>query len=173
MARADLLKKLFSSFKQEDKDSFYKVASEIIEDERKKNHGILADDLRMILNGNYQPKRSMSSFSSNTPKDNDKEIPLVEVIYPEKYFSDLIITDEKTMQLDQIIKEFNNWDVLMSNGVFPTRRVLFYGPPGCGKTLAAHAIAGEIGIPMLYVRFDALISSYLGETAGNIRKVFF
>src|SRR5699024_9837282 len=89
MARADLLKKLFSSFKQEDKDSFYKVASEIIEDERKKNHGILADDLRMILNGNYQPKRSMSSFSSNTPKDNDKEIPLVEVIYPEKYFSDL------------------------------------------------------------------------------------
>ena len=172
MARADLLKKLFSSFKQEDRDSFYKVASEIIEDERKKNHGILADDLRMILNGNYQPKRSMSSFSSNTPKDNDKEIPLVEVIYPEKYFSDLIITDEKTMQLDQIIKEFNNWDVLMSNGVFPTRRVLLYGPPGCGKTLAAHAIAGEIGIPMLYVRFDALISSYLGETAGNIRKVF-
>ena len=104
MARADLLKKLFSSFKQEDRDSFYKVASEIIEDERKKNHGILADDLKMILNGNYQPKRSMSSFSSNTPKDNDKEIPLVEVIYPEKYFSDLIITDEKTMQLDQIIK---------------------------------------------------------------------
>ena len=108
MARADLLKKLFSSFKQEDKDSFYKVASEIIEDERKKNHGILADDLRMILNGNYQPKRSMSSFSSNTPKDSDKEIPLVEVIYPEKYFSDLIITDEKTMQLDQIIKEFQD-----------------------------------------------------------------
>lgn len=172
MARADLLKKLFSSFKQEDKDTFYKIASEIIEDERKKNHGILADDLRMILNGNYQPKRPMSSFSSNTPKDNDKEIPLVEVIYPEKYFSDLIITSEKTAQLEQIIKEFNNWDVLTSNGVYPTRRVLFYGPPGCGKTLAAQAISAEIGIPMLYVRFDALISSYLGETASNIRKVF-
>ena len=149
MARADLLKKLFSSFKQEDKDTFYKIASEIIEDERKKNHGILADDLRMILNGNYQPKRPMSSFSTNTPKDNDKEIPLVEVI-----------------------KEFNNWDVLTSNGVYPIRRVLFYGPPGCGKTLAAQAISAEIGIPMLYVRFDALISSYLGETASNIRKVF-
>ncbi|MCB6200999.1 AAA family ATPase [Extibacter muris] len=172
MARADLLKKLFSSFKQEDKDTFYKIAFEIIEDERKKNHGILADDLRMILNGNYQPKRPMSSFSSNPPKDNDKEIPLVEVMYPEKYFSDLIITSEKTAQLEQIIKEFNNWDVLTSNGVYPTRRVLFYGPPGCGKTLAAQAISAEIGIPMLYVRFDALISSYLGETASNIRKVF-
>ena len=43
MARADLLKKLFSSFKNNDRELFYKIASEIIEDERKKNHGILAD----------------------------------------------------------------------------------------------------------------------------------
>jgi SpoVK/Ycf46/Vps4 family AAA+-type ATPase len=84
----------------------------------------------------------------------------------------LITTNEKLDQLEQIIKEFNNWDVLVSNGVYPTRRVLFYGPPGCGKTLAAQALAAEIGIPMLYVRFDSIISSYLGETASNIRKVF-
>ena len=90
MARADLLKKLFSSFKQDDRELFYKIASEIIEDERKKNHGILADDLKLILNGTYQTQRNMSSFSLNTPKDSDKDAPLVEVIYPEKYFSDLI-----------------------------------------------------------------------------------
>ena len=171
MARADLLKKLFSSFRQDDKEMFYTVASEIIEDERKKNHGILADDLKLILNGNYQTKKT-NMLSSNTPKDNDKDMPLVEVMYPEKYFSDLIVSEDRIAQLEQIIKEFNNWDVLVSNGVFPTRRALFYGPPGCGKTLSAQALAGEIGIPMLYVRFDALISSYLGETASNIRKVF-
>jgi AAA+ superfamily predicted ATPase len=38
--------------------------------------------------------------------------------------------------------------------------------------MTAGAIAAEIGLPMLYIRFDAIISSYLGETAGNIRKVF-
>ncbi|MDD3140864.1 MAG: AAA family ATPase [Lachnospiraceae bacterium] len=171
MARADLLKKLFSSYKQNDTEMFYSVASEIIEDEKKKNHGILADDLKLILNGKYQGKKP-DILSFGTPKDKDKDMPLIEVLYPEKYFSDLIVTDDKIQQLEQIIKEFNNWDVLVSNGVFPTRRVLFYGPPGCGKTLAAQALAGEIGIPMLYVRFDALISSYLGETASNIRKVF-
>lgn len=171
MARADLLKKLFSSYKQDDKEMFYTVASEIIEDEKKKNHGILADDLKLILNGNYQMKRP-NTLSSGTPKDKDKDMPLVEVLYPEKYFSDLIVTQDRIEQLEQIIREFNNWEVLVSNGVFPTRRALFYGPPGCGKTLAAQALAGEIGIPMLYVRFDALISSYLGETASNIRKVF-
>lgn len=171
MAKADLLKKLFSSFKQDNKEMFYAVASEIIEDEKKKNHGILADDLKLILNGNYQ-KKSINTLSANTPRDKDKDMPLIEVMYPEKYFSDLILSENRIIQLEQIIKEFNNWEVLVSNGVFPTRRALFYGPPGCGKTLAAQALAGEIGIPMLYVRFDTLISSYLGETASNISKVF-
>ncbi|HBK68744.1 MAG TPA: AAA family ATPase [Firmicutes bacterium] len=171
MARADLLKKLFSSFKQDDKEMFYTVATEIIEDEKKKNHGILANDLKLILNGNYQMKKT-NTLSPSTPKDKDRDMSLVEIMYPEKYFSDLIVSEEKIDQLEQIIKEFNNWDVLVSNGVFPIRRALFYGPPGCGKTLSAQALAGELGIPMLYVRFDALISSYLGETASNIRKIF-
>jgi len=171
MARADLLKKLFSSFKQDDKEMFYTVATEIIEDEKKKNHGILANDLKLILNGNYQMKKT-NTLSSSAPKDKDRDMSLVEIMYPEKYFSDLIVSEEKIDQLEQIIKEFNNWDVLVSNGVFPIRRALFYGPPGCGKTLSAQALAGELGIPMLYVRFDALISSYLGETASNIRKIF-
>lgn len=171
MARADLLKKLFSSFKQDDKETFYKIALEIIEDEKKKNHGILANDLKLILNGSNQIKKT-NILTSNTPKDKDKDMYLAEIIYPEKFFSDLVVSYDRICQLEQIIKEFNNWDVLVSNGVFPIRRTLFYGPPGCGKTLAAQAIAGEIGIPMLYVRFDALISSYLGETASNIRKVF-
>ena len=169
MARADLLKKLFSSFKQDDKEMFYSIAYEIIEDERKKNHGLLADDLKLILNGSNQIKRTnMASYS--TPKDKDKDMPLVEVIYPEKYFSDLIVSEDRIEQLEQIIREFNNWDVLVSNGVFPIRRALFYGPPGCGKTLAAQALAGEIGIPMLYVRFDALISSYLGKRQVILEK---
>lgn len=173
MARADLLKKLFSSFKHDDRVAFYETANEIIEDEIKKNHLILADDLKTILyNGGVPTTGSPNTFATRTPKDADKDVSLVEIIYPEKYFSDLVTTKERLGQLEQVVKEFYNWDVLASNGVFPTRRVLFYGPPGCGKTLAAQALSSEIGIPMLYVRFDALISSYLGETASNIRKVF-
>jgi SpoVK/Ycf46/Vps4 family AAA+-type ATPase len=49
---------------------------------------------------------------------------------------------------------------------------LFFGPPGCGKTITARALAGELGLPLLYVRFDSLISSYLGQTAANLRKLF-
>jgi len=173
MARADLLKKLFSSFKIDDREAFLKVANEIIEDERKKNHGILADDLKMIIsNGSSQTKRSLSTYSAAASKDKEREAALFEIIYPEKYFDDIVTTSHMLHQIKQIIKEFSNWEILLSNGVYPTRRILFYGPPGCGKTLTAQAIASEIGLPLLYVRFDAVISSYLGETASNIRRVF-
>ncbi len=173
MARADLIKKLFSSFKTEDQEAFLKVANEIIEDERKKNHGILADELKMIIsNGTTFPKKGLSTFSVSSANDKFRDAQLFEIIYPEKTLSDVVLTIENRQEIEQVIREFSNWDVLMSNGVYPTRRVLFYGPPGCGKTLTANAIASEIGLPLLYVRFDAIISSYLGETASNIRKVF-
>ena len=173
MARADLLKKLFTSHKAGDNDAFMKIAQDIIEDERKKNHGILADELKLILSSSsVQPKRSMSTYSATVSRDKEDGSDLFEIIYPEKYLSDLITSENMRQELGRIITEFQNWDILVSNGVTPTRRILFYGAPGCGKTLTAQAIASEIGLPMIYVRFDAVISSYLGETASNLRKIF-
>jgi len=173
MARADLLKKLFSNYKAGDRDAFIKVANEIIEDERKKNHGMLAEELRMIINnGTAFPKKDLFAYSVSTINGKERDSALFEIIHPDKMLSDVVIAQENRQQIEYVIREFLNWDVLMSNGVYPTRRVLFYGPPGCGKTLSARAIASEIGLPLLYVRFDAVVSSYLGETASNIRKVF-
>jgi AAA+ superfamily predicted ATPase len=54
----------------------------------------------------------------------------------------------------------------------PAQRLLFCGPPGCGKTLAAEVIAHALSMPLILVRLDSVISSFLGETAANLRKVF-
>jgi AAA+ superfamily predicted ATPase len=173
MARSDLIKKLFSNFKTNDREACLKTANEIIENERKKNHIVLADELRMIISNSstFAPK-GVSMLSTQGTKGKEHEAPLFEIIYPDKTLADIVLTTANREKIDGVIREFSNWDVLLSNGVYPTRRVLFYGPPGCGKTMTAGAIAAEIGLPLLYVRFDAIISSYLGETAGNIRKVF-
>ena len=173
MARADLLKKLFSSFNNDDRELFIKTAHEIIADERKKNHSILADDLEMVLNGaKKQYRSSMPTMKTVVAQNTDKEARLVEIVYPDKYLDDVILPQEKVLQLEEVIREFQNWDILISNGVAPINKLLFYGPPGCGKTVCASILAAEIGIPLMYVRFDALVSSYLGETTSNIRKVF-
>lgn len=54
----------------------------------------------------------------------------------------------------------------------PKKKLLFCGAPGCGKTICAEAVANILDLPILYTCFDGLISSYLGETSSNIRKVF-
>lgn len=174
MARADQLKKLFSSFSFGDRELFIKTANEIIADERNKGHGLFASSLERALKSADVARESslceMKSLTSSRNEDDDGS--LVEIVFPDKYFEDIVLPEEKLQQLKSVVKEFQNWDVLISNGVAPVSRLLFYGPPGCGKTLSAHALAAEIGVPLMYVRFDALISSYLGKTAGNIRKVF-
>jgi SpoVK/Ycf46/Vps4 family AAA+-type ATPase len=57
-------------------------------------------------------------------------------------------------------------------GLRPRKTILLYGPPGCGKSLGAKRLAWKTGLPLMKVRFDALISSYFGESAANLRTIF-
>lgn len=57
-------------------------------------------------------------------------------------------------------------------GVAGPLQAVVLRPPGCGKTLCAEIFAGELGLPLYIVKLDRLISSYLGETASNVRKIF-
>ncbi|MDE2815634.1 MAG: ATP-binding protein, partial [Chloroflexota bacterium] len=88
------------------------------------------------------------------------------------FFQDLVLDVETQDLLFKVMREFVEWDVLEENGLRPSHKLLFCGPPGCGKTATAETIAGELGLPLIYVRFDSVVSSLLGETATNLRKVF-
>lgn len=175
MARADLLKKLFETYQRRDDAAFRSVANEIIEEERKKQHPVLANELRRILsNGvrSLQEARGLSSSFDPVPMDSDRRTPLLAIRTPDRYFNDLVLDEVTRGVLDRVMVEVRGWEILEANGLTPTRRLLFCGPSGCGKTVCAEAVAAELGIPMLYVRFDSVVSSLLGETAANIRKVF-
>jgi SpoVK/Ycf46/Vps4 family AAA+-type ATPase len=74
--------------------------------------------------------------------------------------------------IEEVILEQDRDEVLRSHGLRPKSKLLFCGPPGCGKTLTAEVIAGELRLELVVIRFDAVVSSYLGETAANLRKVF-
>ena len=58
------------------------------------------------------------------------------------------------------------------HGLNVRSRLLFCGPPGCGKSITAEAFANELNLNLLIVRLDSVVSSFLGETASNLRSVF-
>ena len=63
-------------------------------------------------------------------------------------------------------------DVLRAHGIEPRHRILLYGPPGNGKTSLAECLSFELALPLFIVRYDMVVTSYLGETAKRLRRLF-
>lgn len=78
---------------------------------------------------------------------------------------------EVKSSLDQILSERRHDEELFKQGLSPTRSIIFTGPPGVGKTLAARWIARELHRPLLTLDLSAVMSSFLGRTGANIRHV--
>jgi SpoVK/Ycf46/Vps4 family AAA+-type ATPase len=173
MARSDLLKKLFRSYKGRNDPAFLDAAREIIDDERKKQHVSLANELQRILdNGTVPASTDRLLGFEPLPKDTDRGAPLLEIRQPDRYLKDLVLAGAQEAILAHVMDEFRQWEVLEAHSLRPGHKLLFCGPPGCGKTATAEALSRELGVPLLVVRFDAVVSSLLGETAANLRKVF-
>lgn len=75
-------------------------------------------------------------------------------------------------QLEEVALEWRLHEQLDDAGMSRRRKLLFVGPPGCGKTLTARALGNLTGLPVLVVRFDAIVGAYLGQTAAQLREVF-
>ncbi len=170
---SELLIKLFEAFTKKDDELFYKIAWDVTEDEKRKKHHLLAEQLKRILTENSVTlHKGYSQQVPPIPRDNEKGFRLLDV---KKFFldwDDVVLAKETEEILRQIVKELEEEDVLATYGLKPKQKILFYGPPGTGKTLTAKVMSSIIGYPLVYVRFESVISSYLGETASNLRKIF-
>ena len=175
----DTVRKLLLAHFQGDEAGFRSAAWDVVKHERQLNHSVLANDLERILNeANGSPKSAkaffatLSSANGNMPKDKDKNASLVELTEPTREFEDLVLAAPLCQSINRLLRERRSSELLRSHGVNPIQKLLFCGPPGCGKTAAAEALAHALYLPLATVRFDAVVSSYLGETAANLRKVF-
>jgi SpoVK/Ycf46/Vps4 family AAA+-type ATPase len=174
MTTSELIKQLFLSYSNQDNESFELAAREYIEREKRKKHNIVAKDLEKALYNTGDMLISQKRFKNNIPipRDTEKGFPLLEIQHFEKSFDHLIISKETKDQLEQVIREFKDSDILATYNLQYKKKILLCGKPGTGKTFSAQIMSSVLNIPLIYIRFDAIISSYLGETAGNLRKVF-
>jgi len=174
MANGDLLRQIFRSYFMRDDTAFRLAAETIINEERNKNHRLLADDLERILINSVGRVNEKHIVSNNydIPKDRERGFPLFEISGYVYDWERLVLPPKTLETLKQIVLEYRKRDLLALGGLKPKQKILFYGPPGCGKTIAAKVLSGVMGYPLITVRFDAIVSSLLGETASNLRRVF-
>lgn len=167
MARSDLLISLIKAGAEGNKERFRKTVDALVTEERAKQHNTLADRIVRAASSTQQQRPSL--FSGKPHSDNSD---LVYEVRPEKSLADMILPEQARAACSELIEEQHRCDLLRSHCMEPRHRILLAGPPGNGKTSLAEAIAEGLMLPLHVVRYEGLISSYLGETAQKIQMLF-
>lgn len=108
----------------------------------------------------------------NAPLDLDSRLQIVEVIPPAGSVTNIVLDSLTQSQIEEFVSIVRNSSKLEVQGLDIPKTLILYGQPGCGKTSIAHYISNQTGLPLVLARLDSLVSSLLGSTAKNIRKIF-
>jgi SpoVK/Ycf46/Vps4 family AAA+-type ATPase len=163
MARADLIVNLVRAARQHDDSELSRTVESLVAEERDKQHHLLAERLQEALrttapaNGSDMSTEPLQGFAITTPRFQ---------------LDDLILPERTREAVGELIEEQQRTDVLRSYGLEPRHRALLLGPPGNGKTSLAESIAEALLLPLVVVRYEEVIGSYLGETAARLAAVF-
>lgn len=130
----------------------------------------LATELGALVSGSARPDRAKADKEA-IPVDLDSRLELLRaedhpVMPVEPTWPNAI-----DKELNQICLERSQIERLSAAGISPTRSMLFVGPPGVGKSLAARYLSNQLQRPLLTLDLAAVMSSFLGRTGNNIRAV--
>lgn len=164
MARADLLLDLVEAERRGDRDRFRVLVEAVIAEEREKQHHLLADRLSELI----------TTIGSGKVRDDRASglRDLVHEIVPERRLSELELSSVTRRVVEELVEEQKRCELLRSYGIEPRNRLLLSGPPGNGKTSVAEAVAAELMLPFYVIRYEGVVSSFLGETATRLDSAF-
>ena len=175
---ADILKRLLRAIVDGSQNDLERIARRVVDSERKSGHDKLAIQLEEILN---KPRAKRNGSGGTSESDRGlSELPtsrrhgeqLATLMQRDSLEHHMVLPPEIEERFARIEKEYAARERLGAYGLKNRKTILLYGQPGCGKSLGAKWLAWNTGLPLLKVRFDALLSSYFGESATNLRSVF-
>lgn len=157
-------------------------SKELVEDIN--NYLSTRDDIGEILNKRFSlvinlilTKKEMKPQQNKEEKEDEKSIDFIP-IKPRYNFSQIILEDSIRKEIFDAVKVieckeliYNDWGFSEVDPV-PRSILNFYGEPGTGKTMCAHAIANHLGKNILALNYSEIESKYVGEAPKNLQKAF-
>ncbi len=165
------LRRLFEAFRERNESVFIRTAEAIIVDELAANHHGSATELKRALGAVGTEQRDQPRLSV-LPKDRRSGEDLIFFDSRPVEVDRLVLSPSTCKKFERILEEHRRRQQLQKHGYGPKSKLLFWGPPGCGKTLTSRVIAHELGLPMGILRLSSVISSFVGDTAAHIQRVF-
>tara|TARA_Y100000590_G_scaffold456214_1_gene606374 strand:- start:159 stop:1286 length:1128 start_codon:yes stop_codon:yes gene_type:complete len=164
---------ILEAVSRKDWEAIEGIVKKVAQEERKKKHHQAAHQIEQALDvvmSTAQLSDTIGTVASplsaaSKPPSLLHEVDVSETLRP-------LLNKGVDSTISEFIGEWKREQELIKKGIEPRKTVLFYGPPGCGKTHLASFIAQQLKMRLYLVRFDSLISSYLGETASNLKIVF-
>lgn len=179
MATARQVIALLSSHVKGDNEQVLSIALQVAAAEAERGRQEIASELRRLVE---EARQASGEPNASTGGPAPVAIPiarprgelqgLLSVSYPKVLLSDLVAHESTLRPLQTLLDEQKRRDRLRSFGQTPNTKLLLVGPPGCGKTYTASAIAGELHLPLMTIRLDTVITRFMGETAAKLRLIF-
>ena len=132
----------------------------------------LAKGIRNLLDNKGATTLSMEQLITMAPVDTETRLSIVDVFNPTEVDFEIVLPETIENKVSDFIKIIENKDKIKSLGLPLQSTLLLYGLPGVGKTSIAKYISLQTKLPLVTARLDSLVSSLLGNTSKNIRKVF-
>lgn len=173
MASAEQVKALLKSYSDGNGEHFVSVALQIAAEAARTGKGKTAQELVELVDA-IKRKQSAGTVRGAVPiaRPTGELAGLLSVSYPKTRLSEMVLGTETLAPLQRTLREFRQQGVLRDNGLSARRKLLLVGPPGCGKTMTASALAGELHLPLFVVQLHGLITKFMGETAAKLHSIF-
>jgi len=173
MATAEQVKALLKSYGEGNGEHFASVALQIAADAARGGKGQLAQQLRDLVD-DIKRKQAAGKIGGAVPiaRPTGELASLLSASYPQTRLSEMVLSRETGTALHRVLHEYRSQSRLREHGYSARRKLLLVGPPGCGKTMTASALAGELKFPLFSVQLHGLITKFMGETAAKLHLIF-
>jgi len=155
-----------------DEERFFTIALQVAAAEARRGRRSLAQDLRDAVEKARTPSGRGQTVAVPFATPRGDLADLIELRSSPHRLDDVVMSVPLRARLDDLIREQARRNRLREHGRTPSRRILFVGPPGSGKTMTAEALAGTLKLPLFVIRLEALITRFMGETAAKLRLAF-